>query len=117
MLAGALHFHKSGFALAIFRHHDVHINLGAAVLRVFEVERAHPVDHAHGNRGNLANDRRIGNLARLEQLVHCQTQGDESACDRRSARAAVRLNDVAIDVHCPFAEHSQIACRAQRTPD
>ncbi len=39
------------------------------------------------------------------------------AADRRRARAAVRLQHVAVDGDLPFAEFGQVDHRAQRTPD
>ena len=53
----------------------------------------------------------------LAQLLERQRQRDEGAGDRRRPRAAVGLDDVAVDPDRPLAERREVGHRAQRPSD
>ena len=56
-------------------------------------------------------------MSLLAHLVERQHQRDERAGDRRRARAAVGLNDVAVERDRPLAELLEPRHRAQRAAD
>ena len=89
-------------------HDEIHIDIGFAVFLVAQVQEnlaAHDTDthRRHGifNRIDAEN-------AVCEPLARCLGQCHISAGDRRRARAAVGLNDIAIDPDRFFAQAPQI---------
>ena len=85
-------------------HDEVHIDVGAGVLFVAEVEQYFPVDNSDANRGHKILERNRRERSRVHQLFQRQAQRDESARDRRGARASVGLDDVAVDPDRALAE-------------
>src|SRR5437016_14431841 len=98
LLGRTLHLHE----LAAAGHDDVHVHLGARVLGVAEVEHRLPLDDADAYRGDVVADRRRWLLPRdlRDRVGH----RDEASGDRRGARAAVRLDHVAVHPHRALAE-------------
>src|SRR5262249_48167647 len=103
-----LHLHEA----AVARHHDVEVDLRARVLDVVEVEQRLCVDDADGHGGD-------GALQRLREPepVERATGRNVRAADRRAAGAAVRLENVAVEVHRPLAERLEVDDRAHRAAD
>ena len=99
------------------RHHDVHVGVAVRVLGVVEVEHRHAVDDAHRHRGDVVAQRLAGHealgLAPRDRVGH----RDARAGDRRAARAAVRLQHVAIDLQRALAQRRQVDDRAQAAAD
>src|SRR5579862_2162772 len=92
-LGGSLHLDEPAARI----HHDVHVGLGVGILGVIEIEdRDSPID-ADGNGGDLSMQGTRIEHALSQQHIHRVRQRDESAGDRRSARAAVRLEHVAVE--------------------
>src|SRR5579872_3585631 len=84
-------------------HDDVHVGVGVRVLRVVEVEHRHAVDDADGDRGDG-----VGERARQAEAVERTTAGDVRAADRGTTRAAVRLQDVAVEPHGSLAQRAEV---------
>ena len=100
---------EAQLALGVAGHDHVHVNIRATVLSVFQIQHAFAFHDAHGNRGHLADNRRIHQLALLHQLVHSKAQRGKSAGDGSGAGAAVGLNDVAVDINRAFAQQIEVA--------
>src|SRR5881392_4346660 len=111
LLGGALHLHE----LAAAGHDDVHVHLGARVLGVAEVEHRLALDDADADRGDVVADRR----RRLEpgDLRDRVRHGDEAARDGGGARAAVRLDHVAVHPHRAITELRPVDDGAQGAAD
>src|SRR2546423_5627324 len=91
---------------------DVHVHLGARVLGVVEVEERLALDDADRDRGHGG-----GKGAAQAEAVERPVRGDVRAGDRGAARAAVGLEDVAVDPERALAERLEIDHRPQRTAD
>src|SRR2546422_7801959 len=111
LLGRALHLHE----LAAAGHDDVHVHLGTRVLGVAEVEQRLALDDADADRGDVVADRRRWLLPRdlRDRVGH----RDEAAGDRRGARAAVRLDHVAVHPHRALAELGAVDDGAQGPAD
>jgi hypothetical protein len=84
--------------------HDVHVDVGAAVVLVGQIEQRFAADNPDAGRGDVVVQwNRLQDVAR-PQLLQRQRQRDEGAGDGRRPRAAVGLNDVAVDPDRPLAE-------------
>src|SRR5439155_2863653 len=97
--------------LALPGRDDIHVGVGDRVFGVREVEHEVALHIAGGDRGDVPHDRR-----RLH-LAYGVREGDESAGDRGGARAAVGLEDLAVDDHAARPERFQVDRGAQRPPD
>ncbi len=115
-LAGSLHLDKAQFAL-FPRHDDIDIRLRPAVLRVFQIKRALLLHNARGNRRYLPDYRGVLDHSLTQQFFYGQYERHKASRDGGGARAAVGLQNVAIDVDRALSQPRQIAGRAQRTAD
>ena len=75
LLGGALDLDDAAGA----GQHEIGVGLGVGILGVVEVEHRRALEHAAGDRGDLAGDRVGGDLARLDQAL----EGDSAAPPRR----------------------------------
>ncbi len=66
-------------------------------------------NYANADRGDFVRDDAALNFASLEQTISGQRKRDVGAGDRSGARAAVRLQHVAIERDCSLAK--SFACR------
>src|SRR5579884_546570 len=107
-LGGRLHLDEAPVA----GHHDVHVRVGARVLRVVEIEERHAADDADRDGRD-----RIAEGPREPEAVEGPHRRDIGAADRRAARAAVGLEDVAVQPQRPLAERVEVRDRAHRAPD
>ena len=98
-------------------HHDVHVGLGLGVLGVVEIEHRLPAEDADRNRGDLPVHGIAGDLAGLDELRGGERQRDVAARDRGRTRAAVGLQDVAVDRDRVLAEGGAVDDRAQAAAD
>ena len=99
-LGGALHLDEP----AVAGLDDVHVDFGLGVLLVGEIEHRRAADDADAGGGDVVVDRHRLDDARCAHLLQREHQRDEAAGDRRGARAAVRLDHVAVDPDRPLAE-------------
>ena len=99
------------------RLHDVHVNVGAGVFRIRQIEQRFTFDNADARGRDEVADRHRADDALFEQLVEGEDQRHESAGNRRSTGAAVRLDDVAIERHRPLAQLLELRHRTERTAD
>src|SRR5262245_51360082 len=90
---GRLHLDEA----AVAGHDDVHVGVGARVLGVVEVEQRDTVDDPDGH----GRDRVPEGAGETETLERAHP-GDVGATDRGAARAAVGLEDVAVEPERPF---------------
>ena len=88
-------------------HDDVHVDLGAAVLDVGQVEQRLAVDDPHRDRRHRVGERRPRQRAVPDQLRKALAKRDVAAADRRAAGAAVGLDHVAVDPHRALAERAR----------
>src|SRR5690242_9911162 len=93
-------------------HDDVQVDLRARVLLVVEVEQLLAADDPERDRADG-----IGEDATEAGLVECPRGGDVRAADRRAARAAVGLEDVAVEPERPLAQRLQVGHRSQGPAD
>ena len=98
-LRGRLHLDEP----AVAGHDDVHVDLGGRVLGVVEVEQRLAVDDPDRDGGD-----RPGERLREAEPVERAAGGDVRAGDRRAARAAVGLQDVAVEPDRPLAERLEV---------
>ena len=79
---------------------------------VGEVEQRLAVDDADADRGDVVGERnRARATSRSRSVSQRERQRDERAGDRRRARAAVGLDDVAVDPDRALAERRQVRDR------
>src|SRR5438132_542425 len=97
---------------AVAGHHDVHVDLRRRVLRVVDVEQRRSVDDCHRHRGDRAGQ----SLAEPEPLERAARR-DVRAGNRGAARAAVGLQDVAVEVDRPLPQRLEIGDGADRAAD
>src|SRR5262249_43570459 len=105
LLRRPLHFDE----LSGTGHHHVHVHGGAGVLDVIEVEHRDTADDADAHGGHAIAHGRAG--ARFTERIG---DGDEAAGDRGRPRAAVGLNDVAVDPHRALAHLGAVDDRPER---
>src|SRR5690349_21340706 len=60
-------------------HYEVHIDFGLRVFFISQIEQDFAFDNAYADRGNVVANRRCRKTPRLNQLGHCQSQGNKSA--------------------------------------
>src|SRR5579862_2082795 len=107
-LRGRLHLDEA----AVPRHDDVHVGVGARVLGVVEVEERNPVDHPDRDRSN-----RVAERLRQPEPLERAHRRDVRAADRRAARAAVGLENVAVEPERPLPERLEVGNGADRAAD
>src|SRR5204863_9389477 len=88
------------------------VDVRGRVLRVVEVEQELAADDADGDGADGVAQR----LAEAE-AVERAPGGDVGAGDRRAARAAVRLEDVAVEPQRPLTERLEVGDGTDRTAD
>src|SRR6185503_8275408 len=93
-------------------HDDVDVHLGGRVLRIVEVEDRVALDDSDRDGADG-----IGERLSEAHVVERPPRSDVSARDRRAPRAAVRLDDVAVDPERPLAERVEIGDGTQCAAD
>ena len=88
-------------------HYQVHVHLGARVLVVAQIEQRLAIHHANADRGHGRQQRARRRSAGRDQLAHGQRQRQIAARHRGSARAAIRLQHVAVYDDLPRAQQGQ----------
>ena len=102
---------------AVAGHHEVAVDLGLRVLDVGQVDAGLAVDDPGRDRRHRHPERIGRDLARLRQAPRRQRQRHPAAGDGRRARAAVGLDDVAVDGDLPRTERAHVDRCAQRSAD
>ena len=110
---GALDFNER----AAIVHDDVHVGLGFAVFGIFQIEQRRAAVHADGDGGELAVQRVLFEASLLDKGADGVGKRDETTANRCGARAAVGLENVAVNRDGAFAERGQIDHRTQRAAD
>ncbi len=98
-------------------HHDIRVHLGARILHVGQVEQRHPIHDAHAHGGQRRADGIGTQHLALHQCRAGAAQSQPRSGDRGGARAAIRLQHIAVDQHGALAQRAQIHHRPQRTAD
>src|SRR5437763_6811609 len=93
-------------------HHNVHVGVRARVLGVVEVEQRDALHHADRDSGD-----RVAERAREAAPLEGAHRRDVRATDRRAPRAAVGLDDIAVQPQRPLAERLEVDHRPNRAPD
>ena len=96
---------------------DVHIDIGGRVFGVGEVEDGRAFENADTNCGYLANNRICADHTRFNKLSTCQRKRNVRTCDRSATRAAVGLDDVAIEIYLAFAQQFCVNDRPHTATD
>src|SRR5207244_5268656 len=94
--------------LTVRRRDDVHVRVRDRVLGVLEIEHELALHESRRHRGDMLPERRRREVA---QRVR---ERDVAAGDRGGARAAIGLDDVAVDDHAARAQRLEIDRSAQR---
>ena len=89
-------------------HDDVHVDLGASVLAVVEIEQAGPVDDSHRHRATGVGDRMLADVPTGHQAREAVVERDVRAADARSPGSPVGLQDVAVDGDLDLAHRDEI---------
>ena len=113
LLAGALDLDQ----VSVGGAHHVHVDLGVGVFDVLEIEQRRTVDDAHRDRRHLAVHRPAGEIARQVGQRQGLGHGDPGAGDCRRARAAIGLQDVAVEGDGDLSQLRQVDPGAQRATD
>jgi hypothetical protein len=98
-------------------HHDIHVGFAFGVLGVVEVENRHAFVHANGHRRDEIRNRHAREQTAIDQTAHGVVQGDEGAGDARRARAAIGLDDVAVELHGALPERGEVHDGSQTATD
>jgi hypothetical protein len=98
-------------------HDDVHVDVGAGVLLVDEVEEGVAVDDADGGGGNHLEERRGLEGAGGDEAVEGDGEGDGGSGDGGGAGSAVGLEDVAVEDDGALAEGLHVDDGAERAAD
>ena len=113
LFGGGLGFDEA----AVGEHNDVHVDGGAGVLFVGEVEEGVAVDDADRGGGDHLAEGRGLERACGDELAEGEGKGDAGSSDGRGAGAAVGLEDVAVEDDGALAESLHVDDAAQGTPD
>jgi hypothetical protein len=89
--------------------------LGVFFIR--EIEERHATDNADARGSDIVLDRQRTYYFLLPYPIECEDERNERSSDRRGARAAIRLNDVAVDPHRPLAQIAEAHNGAHRPAD
>ena len=100
LLGGGLGLDKA----AVLGHNDIHVHIGRGILLVAKIEQRRAADDANRGGGYQLPERGALQGSGLDQSVEGQGQGDGGAGDGGGARAAVGLDDVAVEDDSSFAE-------------
>src|SRR5229473_6462006 len=96
---------------------DVHVHFGARVFVIFQIKQSRSVNDPDADGGNFGEDWRLFDFAFLQQPATSDRESYIRARDGRGARAAVGLQDVAVERNRAVAEHAAIRNRAQAPAD
>src|SRR5579862_3373308 len=107
-LRGRLHLDEPTVAA----HDDVHVRVRVRVLRVVEVEQRNAVHDADGDGRH-----RVAEGAREAEALERSHRGDVRTADRCAARAAVGLEDVAVEPERPLAKRLEVRDCPHRAAD
>jgi hypothetical protein len=112
MFGGRLHLDKMTAA----GEDHVHINVGAGILFVAEVEHGDATDDTDAGGGDVISQRQLLDRLELNQLFERDGERHKRAGDGGGARAAIGLEDVAIEDHSALSESLLIDDGAQSPP-
>ena len=113
VLGGGLGFDEA----AVGQHDDVHIDGGAGVLFVAEVEEDVAVDDADGGGGNHLFEGRGFQGSGCDEFSEGESEGDTGSGDRGGTGSSVGLEDVAVEDNGPLTEGFHVYHRAQGSSD
>src|SRR5882672_4591505 len=109
-LGGALHLDEA----AVAGHDHVHVAVALRILCVVEVEHRRAVEHADGNGGDMIPDGILSNEFLALEPCDGVMQGNKRSGDGRSARAAVGLQHVAVQIYGSRPERGAVNDGAER---
>jgi hypothetical protein len=96
---------------------DVHVDGGAGVFFVAEIEEGVAVDNADGGGGDHLLERRLLEGSGLDELAEGDGEGDGGSGDGGGAGSAVGLEDVAVEDDGAFAEQAHVDDGAEAAAD
>ena len=102
---------------SVLGHDAVEVRRGLEVLGVIEVEPRDAVDDAAAHRGHVVTYGDALDHPRVFHLLERHVQRGERTGDRCGARAAVRLQHVAVESDRPLAELAHVDRRPHRASD
>src|SRR5580692_585440 len=98
-------------------HDEIHVNVGPGIFFVVEVEKDLAVDDADADGGDEILDGGGGQSAGVDEALESQAERNECSGDGSSARAAIGLDDVAVDPDGALTEAFEIGYGAERAAD
>lgn len=111
--AAALEFYEIEF----IGHDDIHIDAGVAVFDVVEIDKDFAVHDAHAHGGHAVFNGEFLDFSLFDKPLSRELDGDRCTGDRSCARAAIRLQDIAIHPKRALAEFFQIHDGAEGSAD
>jgi hypothetical protein len=102
---------------AVGEHDDVHVDGGAGVFFIGQVEQDVAVDDADGCGGDHLLERGCFEGAGFDELAESEGQGYAGSCDGSGASAAVGLEDVAVEDDGALAERLHVDDAAEAAAD
>src|SRR5205085_9664748 len=93
---------------------DIHIDVGVRGFGVSKIEDRRAFDDADAHRRDLAHYRIGLDRSLLDELASCESMCDVRTGDRGAPRAAVRLDNGAIDTYLSLAKKFVVDDRSQR---
>lgn len=109
----SLHFDET----IIARANNVHINSGARIFVVFEIEQRRVRNDADADGGDFVGERKAGDFACAKQAAAGEGERDVSARDRGRARAAVCLQHIAVNCDGALAQEFHVNDGAKGASD
>src|SRR5918993_1314258 len=97
--------------------HDVHVDVGARVFLVGQVQHRHAADDADARGRHVVLHRNALDLATLAHALQRQYERNEASRDGGSPRPAVGLDDIAVDPDGPLAQLIEPGHRSERPAD
>jgi hypothetical protein len=101
----------------VLAHDDIHVDAGAYVLIVIQIETGLTVDDPDAHGGNPLPHRRLGNQPLANHPVECVDNRYRGSGDRGSASPTVRLEYIAVDADGVLAEPEARKHGAHASPD
>ena len=89
-------------------HDDVHVDLGGGILFVAEIQQAFAIQDADAGGGDIFANGVGAENAAFDESADGEAEGDEGAGDGGGARAAIGLQDVAIEDDGAFTERPEV---------
>ena len=106
-----LHFHK----IASPRHDHIHVGVAGGVFVVIQIEQSGAIFQTDRNSGHRIQNRRLFQFALMHKPLHSILCRHKCARDTGSARTAIRLKHITVEVNGSLPQFFQIEHSTHRT--